>query len=105
MSFEADIEPMTEQAYVASVLAAAGEPGPVADRRQRAREAFQDEYDRAGGSTFEAAETAIETATRVRVDEDVCEAAQQAFPIFTSIDEVRAVAVAAFRAAGFEVEE
>lgn len=50
-------------------------------------------------------ESAIETATRVRVDDDICEAAQQAFPIFTSVDEARPVLVAAFRAAGFEVEQ
>jgi hypothetical protein len=83
----------------------------LADRRQRAREAGLDAWadvcavpsseDRAENALNDA----IEVATRVRVDDDIIDAAQQAFPIFTSADEARPVLTAAFRAAGFEVVE
>jgi hypothetical protein len=49
----------------------------ISDRRQRAREAGQDHYDpdRDGGALFaECLETAIETATRVRITPEAVEA-------------------------------
>lgn len=76
---------------------------PLADRRQRAREAG---HDLAGpsivGDNVAAIEAAIETATRVQVTEEILARARQESP--DGFIAVRAV-IAAFRAAGFEVEE
>lgn len=75
---------------------------PVADRRQRAREAGHDhltDYDAAPGI-----EAAIETATRVKVTPEITKAARAVNPWIMQ-GEAREVVAAAFRAAGFEVEE
>lgn len=67
------------------------------DRQQRAREAGQDhltDYDAAPGI-----EAAIETATRVKITRDILLAAAREYPV------VGEIVKAAFRAAGFEVEE
>jgi hypothetical protein len=83
------------------------------DRKQRAREAGQDAYPdsehhcdcRAAGMV----DDAIEVATRVRVDDDIVAAAReelrrQAFG-WLDLRASRVIIAAAFRAAGFEVEE
>lgn len=81
-------------------------PAELFDRRQRALEAAWDTDDRQDGIA-----TAIETATRVRVDKDVCAAAWRAHeartaPMEGSDDpEFISMLIAAFEAAGFEVEE
>ena len=81
----------------------------LADRRQAAREAAYDGLDsceecgkiHAAGDV----EAAIETATRVRVTDDIVEAAQNAFPVLRDVAEGKRMLEAAFAAAGFEVEE
>lgn len=73
----------------------------LADRRQRAREAFYDRCD-TGGMVNTAINEAVEVATRVRVTDEVVEAAELADDdgaAFVS------VITAAFAAAGFEVIE
>lgn len=77
----------------------------LADRRQRARESFWDATFDVGAR--EAAEVAIETATRVKITADVIDAASDEFPWWThdSKNDMREPLIAAFRAAGFEVEE
>lgn len=80
-----------------------------ADRRQRAREAYYDSTAGSGGQEGSAIalEDAIETATRVRITPEI-EAAYVA-AAYGVHDQVTAAIVpglaAAFRAAGFEVEE
>lgn len=73
----------------------------LADRRQRARETYYDTCvagrDRVEGSAI-ALDAAIETATRVRITPEVRAAALAA-------DNIDDGLIAAFRAAGFEVEE
>lgn len=87
---------------------------PLQARRQNAREAFDDVWGGAGRLGSEtwperlqrAREEAIETATRVQVDEDVTAAAEAAVgPLGLEPAEVRVMLAAAFRAAGFEIEE
>jgi hypothetical protein len=74
--------------------------GELADRRQRAREAFWDRYapEQYDGD-LPALNDAIETATRVRVTREIQLAAAKAYPFVDNM------ITAAFRAAGFEVEE
>jgi hypothetical protein len=48
---------------------------------------------------------AIEVATRVRVTDEVVEAAQHAFPVLRDVAEGKRMLEAAFAAAGFEVVE
>lgn len=81
-------------------------------RRQRAREAGQDRYDpdRDGGAIFAAClDDAIETATRVQITPEVLAAARAAWRAargsWTEDPGPREWVAAAFRAAGFEVEE
>jgi hypothetical protein len=71
-------------------------------RRQRAREAY---WDTREGSEVSAVETAIETATRVRIDEEMIAAAAEFAAAPGSAKGVYRMLAAAFRAAGFEVEE
>lgn len=78
--------------------------GALLDRRQRAREAYWDDM-RGLSMRTQGIEAAIETATRVRVDDDIIEAAQNAFPVLRDVAEGKVMLTAAFRAAGFEVEE
>jgi hypothetical protein len=91
------------------------------DRRQTAREAFDDRWnvprdvtahasaEREGWAErlYRAREEAIETATRVRIDREVAEAAVAAsgYGLDISYDTYRKIITAAFRAAGFEVEQ
>jgi hypothetical protein len=74
------------------------------DRRQRAREAYYDRYalgDNIGGSARKAAVSeCIEIATRVRITPEIV-AAAEASGDYAYVD----MLAAAFRAAGFEVEE
>lgn len=85
------------------------EPGPglpaaLLDRRQRAIEAGCDDPHSFNGRANVAA--AIETATRVRIDADVTQAAHDAQPrVMVTTSELRDMITAAFRAAGFEVEQ
>lgn len=76
----------------------------LAARRQIAREAGQDA---AEVSWVEATgiDEAIEVATRVRVTDEVVEAAQHAFPVLRDVAEGKRMLEAAFAAAGFEVVE
>jgi hypothetical protein len=76
----------------------------LAERRQRAREAGQDRYDpdRDGGAIFaDCLDEAIETATRVRITDEIMSAAVRASSIVLTKDAL----AAAFAAAGFEVED
>jgi hypothetical protein len=88
----------------------------LTDRRQRAREVFDDRWSGAdnmfGSESWAerlqaAREDAIETATRVRITLEVVEAAWQAsgYGGDISIDTYRDIIAAGFRAAGFEVEQ
>ena len=89
----------------------------LADRRQRAREAFDDAWNvdpkdphdgRSGDySTWaerlqRAREEAIEAATRVRITPEIVAAARTPW---MSQEETHKAVTAAFRAAGFEIEE
>jgi hypothetical protein len=76
----------------------------LADRRQRAREAYHDASG-LGDNGWHAAEQAIETATRVKITQDMIEAGRGAVPELwvtnaQAVDFLEAV----FAAAGFEVE-
>jgi len=73
----------------------------VLERRQRAREAFYDAYHDGTYVEVPGVEDAIETATRVRVTQEIVRAAIVARDDYGMIKAVEA----AFRAAGFEVEE
>jgi len=93
----------------------------LADRRQRAREAYYDRYalgDNIGGSARKAAvRECIETATRVQLTPEVVEAAEQAwlgsavnFDSSESLVDwrkrrVKLMVREALTAAGFEIEE
>lgn len=71
----------------------------LADRRQRAREAFWDRYaPEQYDEQLPALTDAIETATRVKITQDIVDAGN-------GLPGRYAVIKAAFRAAGFEVEE
>jgi len=84
---------------------------PLGDRRQLAREAYYDRYelgDNIGGSARRAAlRECIETATRVRITPEVVAVAEG--EAGDSIEQdprwMNRALAAAFRAAGFEVEE
>jgi len=88
------------------------EQAALLDRRQRAREAFDDRWsggDFGPGSGWaerllDARETAIETATRVRVTPEIVEALRRV-TIARGSEQLSKIAAAAFAAAGFEVEE
>lgn len=86
----------------------------VYDRREQAREAYRDarrRLPRITDTRMPAIDAAIETATYVLVDKGVCAAAWQAHEARTAPmegpgdPEFIAVLIAAFKAAGFEVEE
>ncbi len=68
------------------------------ERRQRAREAYYDAdgYD----DDMHAAEAAIETATRVKITPEIMRAAERVSLFSVSVEGI----IAAFEAAGFEVE-
>lgn len=73
-----------------------------ADRAQRAREAGQDTI----GTPMHRADIAIETAMRVRVTREIAEAACAAAGMGPgNARRITPVIEAAFRAAGFEVEQ
>lgn len=72
---------------------------PIADRRQRALEAFYDASGPAGES--ERPEVAIEVATQVKITDDIVRAAAIQGPDGV----VAEILKVAFRAAGFEVVE
>jgi hypothetical protein len=74
------------------------------DRRQRAREAYWDDM-RGLSMRTEGIEAAIETATRVRITEDVIAAAVEVGDLAQGTKGAWRTLAAAFRAAGFEVEE
>lgn len=82
-------------------------PGELADRRQRAIEAACDQHTIASPGVGLAIELAVETATRVQVTPELLRVAQSA----TECDPaecdpcIERALIAAFRAAGFEVEE
>jgi len=83
---------------------------PLDDRRQRAREAYYDRYslgDHIGGSARkEAVRECVETATRVQITHEVILAFIEApDPPESDPDDIAGPLRAAFRAAGFEVEE
>jgi hypothetical protein len=91
------------------VCGAEGDDEARADRRQRAREAGLDAID--GGGQLPAGdvlEAAIETATRVRITPEVERALYEELAAATPGEHhaaARAGLAAAFRAAGFEVEQ
>ena len=82
---------------------------PLADRRQRALEAAHDEIGPTNvirADAIRAIDQAIETATRVKITEDIIDAAYGEVPWeATERGDVHDIVKAAFRAAGFEVEE
>lgn len=73
------------------------------ERRQRAREAFWDAVVDVGAR--EAAEEAIETATRVKITEEAIEAFDIERNGSTDAGNIRAGLAAALAELGFEVEE
>jgi len=75
------------------------------DRRQRAREAAWDMDANATGN--ERLETAIETATRVRVTSEIITSACAASGLYENMygKPMKEALAAALRTAGFEVEE
>jgi predicted deacylase len=75
----------------------------LGDRRRRAREAYRDTRE---GAEVPAVEVAIETATRVRITPEIVGAARWT-PGIAAVDEhdTYRMLAAAFRAAGFEIEE
>jgi hypothetical protein len=79
-------------------------PTPLDDRRQRAREAYYDGVSLPESHEPEQLEAAIETATRVRVDDDVVRAFDDDSDC-SCVQCRRDALVAAFTAAGFEVEQ
>lgn len=80
---------------------------PIADRRQRAREAGQDEFGGSYGGVLpdaaNAIDAAIEVATQVKITDDIVKAAWDSGA--TSFRGRKKIIEAAFRAAGFEVVE
>lgn len=77
---------------------------PLADRRQRAREAFWDTSGHTMTGARDGIEEAVETATRVQLSADVMSAARGAFEDRYG-GHVGPIIKAAFEAAGFEVVE
>lgn len=75
---------------------------PLADRRQRARETYWDNRQYAETAALD---EAIETATRVNITEDVIAAAVEVGDLAQGTKNAWRTLAAAFRAAGFEVEE
>ncbi len=86
---------------------------PIADRRQRAREAYNDaivemynDHDLGTSSRFE---LAIEVATQAKITSDlrlaIREAVRDAVSVALEAEDIDDITVAAFRAAGFEVVE
>lgn len=74
----------------------------VTERRQRAREAFENEAGypvHTPQSDIAGVEAAIEAATRVRLTSEILRAAALKYPV------VEEIVKAAFREAGFEVVE
>lgn len=75
------------------------------ERRRAAREAFEEEWSPWDAETVtDARDVAIETATRVRITPEIIEAHGMAGR-WSGPGERRAIIIAAFKAAGFEVEE
>jgi hypothetical protein len=102
------IETVRDLADAMACCAAEGDDEARVERQQRAREAGLDAYPSDGvpfagpGAMLDAA---IETATRVRVDADVIAAFKQyGHPLPLEPNIIPAL-TAAFRAAGFEVEQ
>ena len=74
---------------------------PIADRRQRAREAYHDKMAEIAATTvtgFPAIEEAIEVATQVKITDDIVRSAY-------GLIDPREMARVMFAAAGFEVVE
>jgi hypothetical protein len=80
---------------------------PLDDRRQRAREAYRDALSRIETvPSTPAVEEAIETATRVKVTDDIIAAGVHAVAAGPAASpRYRNAIIAAFIAAGFEVED
>lgn len=82
---------------------------PIADRRQRAREAGQDEFGGSYGGVLPDAATAIdaaiEVATQVKITPDIVRAFADAYGVNALAAGTTESLIAAFRAAGFEVVE
>ncbi len=75
------------------------------ERRQRAREAAQDAAP-GNGTVVDAAEAAIEAATRVRITRGAIEAARVAGDFeLDRLNQVDAALIAALAELGFEVEQ
>ncbi len=100
------IEIVRDMSDAIACCAAEGEVAARADRRQSALEAFEDRYDTLStDGVTRARDAAIDTATRVRIDADVTQAAHDAEPgVMIKTSELKSMIEAAFRAAGFEVE-
>lgn len=86
------------------------EQANLLDRRQRARETFWDRLvpppiaANGTGGLVECLDEAIETATRVRVTPEIVEALRRV-TIARGSEQLSQIAAAAFRAAGFKVQE
>jgi hypothetical protein len=112
---DADGAPLPDAGTSPQAYAAAVRRGPeLTDRRQRAREAFWDASAGLMSGAGDGVEAAIEVATRVRITPEIIEAARAGW-LAASTDRAswteepgpRQVGrlEAAFRAAGFEVEQ
>lgn len=101
------IEIVRDLAEAMACCAAEGDDEARVDRFERARDAA---FDAPGAAESQVPniDAAIETATRVRVDDELIEAAREQYEAgyrTIPIEQQRAALTAAFRAAGFEVEQ
>ncbi len=82
------------------------EASALFDRRQSAREAFHDDCEYHEYGQNDGLDSAIETATRVRITPEIVETAAREAPFGVLSDTaVKQIVKAAFEAAGFEVED
>jgi hypothetical protein len=98
---------VTDMLEAIECCASEGVSEALGERRQAAREAFHDAApsDRTARDAAEAAEAAIETATRVQVTPEIVAAGSDADSAHSYGADYGAIIIAAFRAAGFEVVE
>lgn len=78
---------------------------PIADRRQRAREAAQDSAQVVQSWAIGAIETGIEVATQVKITSDIIRKFADAYDVSALAAGTAESLKVAFRAAGFEVVE
>lgn len=100
------IEIVRDLADAMACCAAEGADEARAERQQRAREAYYDATDLPEKFSERGFDDAIETALRVRVDADITQEVRGRHPdLMIKTTELKSMIEAAFRAAGFEVEQ